>query len=99
MVGFHGMAPAPIDLSDRIADPEERERGREATSMERFEKLGDAAHAPLGRRHDGRQRYAATLGDRDKRKLVAGLLGQALRGRLEHDPRQQGRHASTSPSG
>ena len=39
MVGFHGMAPAPIDLSDRIEDPEEREEA-EKEARERFERLG-----------------------------------------------------------
>ena len=33
------MGPAPIDLSDRIADPEEREEA-EKEVMERFERLG-----------------------------------------------------------
>ena len=39
MVGAAGMAPAPIDLSDRIADPEARKKA-EKEVMERFEELG-----------------------------------------------------------
>jgi len=46
--------------------------------MERFERLG----APLMHRSGGgmmdESPYAATLGDLDKRRLVAGLLGQAF---------------------
>ena len=37
MVGFHGMAPAPIDLADRIEDREEREQAEERAA-ERFER-------------------------------------------------------------
>jgi hypothetical protein len=46
--------------------------------MERFERLG----AQLMHRSGGgimdENPYAATLGDRDKRRLVAGLLGQSF---------------------
>jgi hypothetical protein len=77
MVGFHGMAPAPIDLGDRIEDPEERREAEEKT-MERFERLGyQVMHRSGGGVMDDNP-YAATLGDPDKRKLVAGLLGQAF---------------------
>ena len=94
MVGFHGMAPAPIDLSDRIADPEEREEAeKEVDGALRAARRQD--HAPLGSGMIDGNPYGETLGDRDKRRLVAGLLGQALRRRLEHDPAQPGRHASS----
>ena len=77
MVGWHGMAPAPIDLRGRIEDREEREQA-EKDVMERFERLG----AQLMHRSGGgimdENPYAATLGDRDKRQLVAGLLGQSF---------------------
>ena len=77
MVGFHGMAPAPIDLADRIEDPEERTAAEER-AMERFEQLGyQLMHRSGGGVMDDNP-YAATLGDRDKRRLVAGLLGQAF---------------------
>ena len=77
MVGFHAMAPAPIDLSDRLADEEEREQAEERVT-ERFEKLGyQIMHRSGGGMMDGNP-YAATLGDGDKRRLVAGLLGQAF---------------------
>ena len=71
MVGFHAMAPAPIDLADRIADPERREEEEERV-MERFEKIGLQIMHRSRRRHDGRatrtRRRSATA---RKRKLVA----------------------------
>jgi hypothetical protein len=71
------MAPAPIDLSDRIADEDEREKAEERVT-ERFERLGyQIMHRSGGGMMDGNP-YAATLGDGDKRRLVAGLLGQAF---------------------
>jgi len=77
MVGFHAMAPAPIDLCDRIEDPEERERVQ-GEVMERFEGLGyQIMHRSGGGIMDGNP-YSATLSDPAKRKLVAGLLGQAF---------------------
>ena len=39
MVGFRAMGPAPIDVSDRIEDPEEREAAEERI-RERFERIG-----------------------------------------------------------
>ena len=46
--------------------------------MERFEKLGfQLMHRSGGGVMDDNP-YSATLGDRDKRRLVAGLLGQAF---------------------
>ena len=77
MVGFHAMAPAPIDLSDRIEDRERREK-EEKRVMERFEQLGfQIMHRSGGGMMDG-GRFTATLGDPAKRKLAAGLLGQAF---------------------
>jgi hypothetical protein len=77
MVGFHAMAPSAIDLSDRIADEERREE-EEKRVTERFEKLGaQIMHRSGGGMMDGNP-FAATLGDGTKRKLVAGLLGQAF---------------------
>jgi SpoVK/Ycf46/Vps4 family AAA+-type ATPase len=77
MVGMHAMAPAPIDLSDRIPDPEERER-EEKRAMERFERLGEQImHRSGGGLMDSNP-FMATLGDRNKARLVSGLLGQAF---------------------
>ncbi|MGH2968199.1 MAG: AAA family ATPase, partial [Solirubrobacteraceae bacterium] len=77
MVGFHGMAPAPIELGDRIEDPEAR-ADAEREAMVRFEQLGfQLMHRSGGGMLDA-DPYAATLGDSDKRLLVAGLLGQSF---------------------
>ena len=73
---------------DRIADREEREAEEERV-MERFEKIG---YQLMHRSGAARQRVHASLGDPEKRKLVAGLLGQCVRDRLEHDPREPRRH-------
>jgi SpoVK/Ycf46/Vps4 family AAA+-type ATPase len=70
MVGRHGMGPAPIDLSDRIADKELREEEEERV-MERFEKLG----SQLMHRSD---LPIEAVKDGAKRKLAAQLLGQAF---------------------
>ena len=75
MVGAAGMAPAPIDLSDRIADREEREEA-EKQVLERFEKLGTKLmHRSAGMNESP---FGAALGDGGKRRLVAELLGQAF---------------------
>jgi hypothetical protein len=70
MVGRHAMGPAPIDLTDRIADKEEREKA-EKEVMERFERIG----LQLVHRSDADH---LALNDRAKKKLVAELLGQAF---------------------
>jgi ATP-dependent Zn protease len=69
MVSAHAMAPSPIDLSDRIADEKEREEA-EKKVMQRFEKLGNQL---MNRTND-----APGQGDRAKRELITGLLGQAF---------------------
>jgi ATP-dependent Zn protease len=77
MVGYHAMAPTPINLSDRIEDPEVRER-EEARVMKRFEHYGyQLMHRSGGGPLDG-DPMTAVLSDQDKRRLVAGLLGQAF---------------------
>jgi hypothetical protein len=77
MVGFHAMAPAPIDLSDRIVDPEEREAAEERV-MERFESLGHQIMHRSGGGMMDQDPLSGVLSDRNKAKLVAGLLGQAF---------------------
>jgi hypothetical protein len=75
MVGAAGMAPAPIDLSDRIADRSEREETEEKV-MERFEKLGTKLmHRSAGMNGSS---FGAALGDGSKRKLAAMLIGQGF---------------------
>jgi ATP-dependent Zn protease len=74
MVSLSGMGPAPVDLSDRIADREEREKA-EKRIVERFETLG--FHI-MHRSGMGDSAYDETLSDRHKRAQVAGLLGQCF---------------------
>ena len=77
MVGFRAMGPAPIDLSERIEDPEAR-REEEERIMERFERIGyQIMHRSGGGMMDGNP-FAATLSDPRKRPLVAQLLGQSF---------------------
>ena len=76
MVGFAAMAPQRIDLSDRIEDPERRE-AEEDRVMERFERLGtQIMHRSGGGMMDA-DPMQAVVTDPGKRRLVAGLLGQA----------------------
>jgi hypothetical protein len=70
MVGRHAMGPAPIDLSDRIADKDECEEA-EKRVMERFAGLG----AQLLHRSD---MDLDAFKDPVKRKLMSELLGQAF---------------------
>jgi ATP-dependent Zn protease len=72
MVAYSGMGPAPIELSDRITDPKEREF-KEDQIRERFQRLG----FQLLHRHDV-QALEAAVQDRVKREIVAELLGQAF---------------------
>jgi cell division protease FtsH len=75
MVGFRAMGPAPIDLSDRIHHDGEREE-MEQRFAERFQRIG---YQIMNRSGPGDTNpFAPTLADRDKRPLVAGLLGQAF---------------------
>jgi cell division protease FtsH len=76
MVSVTGMAPAPVDLSDRIADRDEREK-EEKRAMERFEKLGFQLMHRSGSEMEGRT-YTASMADGNKRRLVAGLIGQCF---------------------
>jgi cell division protease FtsH len=77
MVGFRAMGPAPIDLSDRIEDAEEREAA-ERRIMERFQQLGYRIMNRSGGGLMDQNPFATTLSDSDKRPLVAALLGQAF---------------------
>jgi hypothetical protein len=76
MVGFRAMGPGAIDLADRIADPDERKEA-EAGVRGRFEEIG----YQIMNRSPGdldSNMFAATLLDRDKRPLIAALLGQGF---------------------
>ena len=77
MVGFAAMAPAPVDLSDRIADEQEREAAEERV-RKRFVRIGDQIMHRSGSGMLDAQPLAAVLGDPAKRRLVAELIGQAF---------------------
>jgi cell division protease FtsH len=76
MVGFRAMGPAPIDVTDRIEDPEEREASVERI-RDRFERIGFQIMNQSPGSLDTNP-FRATLADGAKRPLVAGLLGQAF---------------------
>jgi hypothetical protein len=76
MVSITGMAPAPVDLRDRIADERERKRA-EKRVMEHFEEIGFQLMHRSGTEMEG-SGYTASMADPVKRKLVAGLLGQCF---------------------
>ena len=65
MVGFTRMAPAPIDLSDRIADPSEREE-REARRWSASRSSARRSCTARGGGADGRQPVRRRLGDREQ---------------------------------
>jgi hypothetical protein len=77
MVGFRAMGPAPVDLGDRIEDPEEREKA-ETRIRERFERIGYQIMNRSGGGVMDENPFAATLNDAQKRPLVAALLGQCF---------------------
>jgi cell division protease FtsH len=77
MVGYCAMGPNPIDLDGRFATAEHEAEEREKL-LRRFEDIG----VQIMRRAGGGGPYeqdpiAGTLSDRDKRKAVTALLGQA----------------------
>src|SRR4051795_7104619 len=78
MVGRHAMGPARIDLTDRIEDPELRAE-EEKRIKERTERLGyQIMHRSGGGSAFDDDGMSRVLGDPDKRRLCAGLLGQAF---------------------
>jgi ATP-dependent Zn protease len=78
MVGVHAMGPARVDLSARIADPEEREKA-ERRIAERTQQLGlQIMHRSGGGSLLDDDGMSRVLGDPAKRNLAAGLLGQAF---------------------
>jgi SpoVK/Ycf46/Vps4 family AAA+-type ATPase len=76
MVGFRAMGPATVDLADRIPDASERREAEERV-RQRFEAIG---YQIMNRSPGGldSNSFTATLLDRAKRPLIAGLLGQGF---------------------
>ena len=77
MVGFAGMAAEPVDLSDRVYDPERADQEAERV-MKRYERIGDRImqRGRGGGPMDG-DPIGAILSDPHKRRAAAQLLGQA----------------------
>jgi cell division protease FtsH len=76
MVGVCGMGPNPIDLDGRFASKTDEEEERDKLAK-RFEEIGIKLMQRAGGGPFTEDPLAATLGDRDKRRTVAILLGQA----------------------
>jgi ATP-dependent Zn protease len=78
MVGMWGMGPEPIDLSNLEFDDDEARREREKELAERFERIGNRI---MNRASAGsmmqRSPLASILGDREKRRAAAMILGQS----------------------
>jgi ATP-dependent Zn protease len=77
MVGMAAMAPAPIDLSERIEDPAARGEAEERV-RERFVTLGNTLIHRSGQGMLDDQPLGHVLADPHKRALVAELIGQAF---------------------
>jgi ATP-dependent Zn protease len=77
MVGSWGMAPERVELDGKYSKRSYEEEKRQKI-MSRFEEIG---HQIMNRTSGGgpmmHDPIAAVLGDREKRKMVAQLLGQA----------------------
>jgi cell division protease FtsH len=76
MVGSCGMGPNPIDLNGRFASVEDAADEREKLEK-RFEEIGVQIMQRRGGGPFTDDPIAGTLGDKDKRKAAAVLLGQA----------------------
>jgi ATP-dependent Zn protease len=77
MVGMCAMGPNPIDLNGRFATAEQEADEREKM-LRRFEDIGTQIMNRAGSGGPFEQNpIAAVLSDRDKRKSVSALLGQA----------------------
>jgi ATP-dependent Zn protease len=77
MVGRHAMGPTPIDLSDRIEDPERRAE-EEKRVMERFDEIGNQIMHRSSSTMFEDDGVSGVLSDRGKRRLAAALIGQSF---------------------
>jgi ATP-dependent Zn protease len=78
MVGFSGMGPTPLDLSDRFKDPDEA-AARAEQVMEQYERIGmQIMNRGRGGGPMAPDPIASVLGDGSKKRAVARLLGQAF---------------------
>jgi cell division protease FtsH len=80
MVGVAGMAPEPIDLSDRISDRKRAEE-LEKETMEHYVRIGRRimnTGMGGGGMMGGEDPLSSILRNPDKNRAVAGMLGQAF---------------------
>ena len=79
MVGAAGMAPEPVDLSDRISDRKRAEE-LEKETMERYVRIGRRIMntGMGGGMMGGEDPIGSILRNSDKNRAVAGMLGQAF---------------------
>jgi sugar phosphate isomerase/epimerase len=77
MVGMCAMGPNPIDLNGRFASADDEAAERDKL-LQRFEEIGVQIMNRAGTGGPFEQNpIGAVLSDRDKRKAVSALLGQA----------------------
>ncbi|HWH92736.1 MAG TPA: AAA family ATPase [Baekduia sp.] len=78
MVGMWGMGPEPIDLSHLEFEDDEAREKREQALADRFERIGSRImnRASGGGLMQG-DPLGAVLGDREKRRAAAQILGQS----------------------
>jgi cell division protease FtsH len=76
MVGLCGMGPNPIELNGRIGSPDEEREQRDAV-LARYEDVGTQILRLAGGGAYDQDPLAGTLRDKDKRRMIATLLGQA----------------------
>jgi len=78
MVGMCGMGPEPVDLSHLEFDSDEAREEAEEKYAKRFEKIGSTLmnRAQVSSMM-GSDPIAAVLGDRDKKRMAAIIMGQA----------------------
>jgi len=78
MVGACAMAPAPLELPERVAGDEDQEKALEKVEK-RFEHIGlqIMRRTGTGGPFDGGDAFDGTYSDKDKRALAAQFLGRA----------------------
>ena len=77
MVGYAGMGPVPVDLSQREFESDEAREQAEQEYMERFERIGERIlNRSSGMRESG-DAIATILMDQTKRRDAARIIGQA----------------------
>ena len=76
MVGLCGMGPNPIEPNQRLGSSDEDRTQRDAV-LERYEEIGTQILRLAGGGAFDQDPLAGTLHDKDKRRMIAALLGQA----------------------